>query len=770
MIIGVNIKYTVLLLLTIFIVLISGCQKEFVDQEIYQRPDWLEGKLFTQIQQQEDLNMFIECLQRTSYDTVINVSGSFTVFAPTDQAFERYFNEHPVYDSVSQIPLEELNRLVQYQIIQNAWSKAQFRSLDIYGWIDKDAEFYNEPRGYKRETLLREENRTYYVTYSFQEGFNIVDYSNQKKKAYTHSRKFVPIFFNEYFDINDLNFNDYEFYFNRSFESGEIFIGGAKIVSDEIFAENGFVYKTDRVNDPLLNAEELMEKDLDEHSYTQFLSLIHEFPDFNFNATATYEQGEFRQGLTADSLFDLSYPELIVNIHDEITRYNVTSSIRYHNGMLAPTNEAFERFLDEYIRGPGRWGDLKAVPSAIKIMIVNSHMTDHPVYKTNLSEGFRNGEEDIVILDESQIVQSTYGSNCTFLGLNKTIIPKAFLSVAQPAYLNPGYSTILHAIEKTKIISALKRLNTNYSFYIPADYNIGYGGDSSLIYKIDDLRLGLSHFETYDRSLLQFSRLSIDYIRGMLLNHIGISIPMGNAKKEFIRTLGGFYIVVNNNDGTIRGDANNTYGFNGDSVVTVKPELIDVHIENGKTYHINTWLTFTSGGNFFGIISSLFPDFFDLMKKAGLYDEVFFKFRFLTEGNFYTVFIPSKNAIINNKLASLPKEDLAQLIKYHFVKDELIFTDGKLPAKKYITTRLDESSTVFLNIFSTIDIRPGYDEIDILDKNGALYYKIEEGTEPTNILVKTDTDPNSQSNWDFITSGVIHVIDTVLIKDKLQAK
>ncbi len=754
----------------IFIIaaLFTGCQKALEDQDIYKRPSWLEGKLFTQIQTQDDLSIFIECLERTGYDTIINVSGSFTIFAPTDEAFQKYFAEHPAYDSVSQIPEDELTDLVQYQIIQNAWSKLQLQSLDVDGWIDRESEFYNEPRGFKRETLYRKDNKTYYVTYSYEEGFNIVEQSKQTKKVYSSSRKYVPLFFTEYFDVADFTFSDYEFYFGRSFENGEIYVAGAKIISEEIFAENGFIYKTDKVNEPLRDAEEVMEQEYDDYAYSEFLSLIHEFADFTFNPEATFNQEEYREGLSADSLFDLTYPGLAIDIHDEITGGNPISSIRYHGGLLAPTNEAFQKFLDDFIRGPGRWGDLSNVPEAIKVMLANSHMSTKPIYETHLDEGFRNGEEDLVRIDENSVIQSTYGSNSTFLGLNEVVIPKAFSCVAQPVYLNPGYSTLLHAIDETKIISALKRLDQTYTFYVPANYNIGLGGDSSLIYEIDDHRLGLSHFEVYDRSIFAFRTLSKDDLRGILLNHIGTTVVSGNANKEFIRTLGGSYITVDNIEGTIRGDGDNTYGFNGDSVIDVTPQFIDIPVENGEVYNINAWLTFTPGGNFFGIISTEFPEFFELMKKAGLYDEIFFRFPFLTEGSYYTAFIPSAEVIERNNLDELPKEELAKLIKYHFIKDELIFTDGKIHPGKFATTRLDEFSTVFSNVFSTVNIDPGYDEISILNKDGGLYYKIEEGTNTTNMFVKTDTDKSSSSKWDFITTGVIHVIDTIFIKDKMQ--
>ena len=144
-----------------FFVIFISCRDDFYQNEKYKRPDWLAGKLYTQIKEQSALSTFARCLELSGYDTIINTSGSYTVFAPDNEAFDLYFQNSPNYNSVEEIPSDELSRIVKYHIVQNPWSKEQLKSLDIYGWIDTLDINNDEPRGYKRETLLREKDQKF---------------------------------------------------------------------------------------------------------------------------------------------------------------------------------------------------------------------------------------------------------------------------------------------------------------------------------------------------------------------------------------------------------------------------------------------------------------------------------------------------------------------------------------------------------------------------------------------------------------------------------
>ena len=143
-----------------------------------------------------------------------------------------------------------------------------------------------------------------------------------------------------------------------------------------------------------------------------------------------------------------------------------------------------------------------------------------------------------------------------------------------------------------------------------------------------------------------------------------------------------------------------------------------------------------------------------LFEQAGLYNPALFEFTFLSRGTEYTIFIPSDQALADYQADTLSQTELADFLRYHFVQGNLIFTDNKKNPGDYRTTRVDETSTTFPPVYSTLNIRPGPDIIEILDSLGNPYVSIPETDGATNQMVYTDGR----------TTAVIHLIDQVLIK------
>jgi len=760
----------------IVVLVILGCSffwgcKDIYEQEKYQRPDWLAGKIYTQITTRPDLSVFSECLVLTGYDTIMDVTGSYTVFAPTDQAFQQWFALHPEYgNSIENIPHQELENLVERHILQNGWSLKQLKSLDIYGWIDKDDPENDKPRGYKRQTLQKDSDKKYFVIEGSQFD-KIVDSteSNDYRKVFIRSRKYGPIFFNDYFGVNDLQTDDYGFYYDREFESGGTYYGKAKIVSPEIFAENGFIYEVDQVTDPLYNAEQILNREDSEYDYSTFRDLIYLFAEFTANLDATNLQPEAKAGGLYDTLFNLRYPDLLFDLQEELTGPNTSLSnytVRYQNGLMAPTNVAFQKFLDEMVTnksGYPHWIDFGAVPIAVKRVILNAHMTDIPIYRTDIQQGFRNGAKDIITIDEGNIAEKYYGSNCSFIGLNEAIVPRAFSSITGPVYLRPGYSTMLYALEYSKTLPALKEEGKEYVFFVQSD--LQFDEDSSLFVNWLDRSANRYSFTAFNRASETFSNVPRNQLTKMILNQVGTYLPRGNARKEFIENLAGNFIVVNNEDNSVSGGLPNVWGFNGDSVIEVIPVRLEEETDNGITYDSRGWFN-TPISDMYANITS-YPHFFDLIEKAGLYDDIFYSFPFLTEGELFTVFIPSEEALSAIETDSLSKEELQQFVKYHFIRGTRIWTDGSSRGGSYETLRVDESSTQFQTKYSTLNIETASDVIRILDSNGELFVEINEQEGATNKMIATDLDEDSDSRYDFVISGVIHEIDSVLIKQQL---
>lgn len=763
------------LLFAMIILLLYSCKNEEFD--IYKRPDWLAGKVYTQVKAEPELSTFATCIELTGYDEILDVSGSYTVFSPSNDAFAQYFAQNPNYNSVEDIPIDVLTEIVKYHIVQNPWSKVQLRTLDVYGWIDTLSVDNNKPKGFKRSTLLLDSNRKYGVAsvgVGSESKFVIVDtlQANKFRKVITDSRKYVPIFYQEYFNIYDLNSTDYEFYFNRPFESpDDMYFAGAKLISDEISAENGFVYIIDRVVEPLQNASQIIETISGNNDYTDFLNVLNLFPQFEYNREKTFLQPGADQGAAVDSLFDLTFPTLTFDFNSEKTSpptgtYGLPSnvSIRYHHGLMAPTNTAFQNFVNEYIKIPNGWGSFAGAPENIKRIIANTYMSINTIYPTDFEEGFYNGELDIVKLDVSDIVEKKFGSNSTFIGLNKAIVPRAFKSVTGPVYLLRGYSKVMNAIEQSGLLSALKRENENYMFFVENDQNSSQ--DSSLVYYPTTERF--STFLVSPGSFQEYP-LTINDLRTLVLNQIATARTEGVARKEFIPNLAGNMIIVNNVTGEVSGTGATTKGYRGTTVEPEFPVVLSDASDNGITYDVQNWFSF-SAPSLYSKISTDYPMFQSLLKKAGLTNDKQYKYTFVSDNDFYTVFVPSDEAIADAGLSTLPKDTLQKVLLFHFVQSDMIFTDGKKPAAYYETARKDERSTQYTTVFTSMYIQPSVDIIDIPAKNGSIYVEIEEADKTTNILTGVTRGTGQEVFPILYNNGVIHQIDKVLRVEELETR
>ena len=763
--------------------LLFSCEREI---EKFTRPEWLEGKLFTQLEQVPEVDSFANCLRITGYDTLINASGSYTIFAPDNSAMNDYLGETG-YSSFTAMPVEEVQKLVRTHIVQNPWSKEQLQMLDVTGWINPEDPNNDEPWGYKRQTLMKDGNRRYFIKIE-RNVAQIVDSteSNILRTVYPNSRKYLPIFFDEYMDIAQLNSADYEFYFERPYEPGQIYYSGAKLDPEDYFAENGFIYRIDKVVEPLQNAEQLIQNST-VASYKRYLDAIYLFPLFYENEEETFKQPGAEEGLDVPTLYDLDFENVTFDIHEELTgreNVNTRNTIRYHYGILPPTDEAMTELIDDVMTGGDHWASYNQIPENIKLILVNSHMAINPIYQSDLEYGFINGEKDSVLIDPDDVIEKHYGSNATFLGLKKAIVPRAFTSVSGPVYLRPGFETYMNAIEFSKILPAIKRSTANYGFFVLDDEQLKL--DSSLFISRDLINPRIFQVTSYEAGTpnpLPIRRTEFE-MNLQMLNQVATDLPSGMGRKEFIPNLAGNYIVYNNEDyylyfGTdsifvpapsVTGGAPSYYGYqpvpSGDSVIGITPVRLEEPTDNGETYQVNGWFYFPR--NELNTTVSTYSRFYQVIVAAGLRD-IFLDFTFTTPSEKYTILMPTNEAmedsVVVAALDNMSKAEKEQFVLNHFIPGNMIFTDGKMPSGKYETlARDEEASTIYNTVYRTVDLRTSVDRIEILDESGGVISTIDEEQGRNNILTAINLyeDDNNYDYW--VTNGVIHEIDTVLIR------
>ncbi len=724
--------------LWITVLLTTSCDK-YADVERYQRPDWLVGKIYTQLSSVPELSMFAQCLRDVGYDKILDQSGTYATFAPSDSAFKAYLQDKG-YASLDDISEEEKLRLVKSHILQMPWAEVQLQTLSSRGWINLEDESNNKPLAFKRQTLMKNPNKTYPVkieTIDGKEKAIIVpeEESTEERVVYSNSRKYAALFFDDFLTASELSGQDYTFYFDRPYESGAVYYMNAKLEKDELFADNGFIYIIDKVADPLYNAEELMTS----FGHTAFLDLIHLNSDFEYNETQTLLQDGADKGLTVDKLFDLSYPGLPFSIHNEI----ITSSrytLEYHNGIIVPNNDALNTFINSELVGNEKWSNYNDIPIAIKLLILDSHMTDQPIYKTNIDEGFYNSLGDLVRLDESTITDKYYGSNATYISTNKVIKPQALSSVCNPLYTMPKYQAFLCLYAKVNLLTFLKDADIDYSLFIIDDASIGENGDQSLIQEWTTSSKYKFTLSTINQEDLREAKLEEEDYEKMALGQIGIQPLIGKASKEFIETIDGRHLIIDNSNQTVTGGKSSKYGYNSNVDVVNNFSLID-NYNNGKTYLTNAWINFSSSLTFTEVAKH--AKYLSLLKKAGLADE--YSLSFISSEKHYTLFIPSDSVIDAHQLGNLSPSDLKEVLSYHILDDELMFTDGRQESGNYET----------LSTTRQLNIDPEPDVLNVNQSNGQIYHvALNEGT--TNIIC-TKTGPDNYP----ITEAVIHEINTL---------
>jgi uncharacterized surface protein with fasciclin (FAS1) repeats len=118
----------------------------------------------------------------------------------------------------------------------------------------------------------------------------------------------------------------------------------------------------------------------------------------------------------------------------------------------------------------------------------------------------------------------------------------------------------------------------------------------------------------------------------------------------------------------------------------------------------------------------------------------------------------------------MPVDQLKKVLMFHFVQGDMIFTDGKKPKSYYETTRIDEKSTSYTVIYTSVYIKPGIDIIDIPKKDGSVYVEVVEADKKTNLLTGVARGTGQEVYPILYNNGVIHEIDKVLKVEELDIR
>jgi uncharacterized surface protein with fasciclin (FAS1) repeats len=117
-------------LLSFVLLAVVGCSDK---DAYYERPGWLEPPIYEVLQKEGRFNLFLQCVDSTLYAPALKSSGLYTVFAPNDDAFNRFLSSKG-YSSVSQLPDSLINQIVSYSIVYSNYTSDHLTDVLNGGW------------------------------------------------------------------------------------------------------------------------------------------------------------------------------------------------------------------------------------------------------------------------------------------------------------------------------------------------------------------------------------------------------------------------------------------------------------------------------------------------------------------------------------------------------------------------------------------------------------------------------------------------------------
>src|SRR4051812_5868164 len=111
-----------LIVFTVLAVFLSNCKKTDLRESTTSDPNILE---YLQKDSLQRFTKLVAIIDRTGYSSAMNTYGTYTLFAPTDDAIDLYLKQKNIA-SVDQVSEAELNEMIQFHLLEEEVQTSEF--------------------------------------------------------------------------------------------------------------------------------------------------------------------------------------------------------------------------------------------------------------------------------------------------------------------------------------------------------------------------------------------------------------------------------------------------------------------------------------------------------------------------------------------------------------------------------------------------------------------------------------------------------------------
>lgn len=706
----------------------TACEKEI--DKYYDRPDFLKGNAYEFMVSRGNFKHFLQAAELVGYDNILNGRGLCTVMAPTDEAFEQWLQKHN-YSSLSDVPKDDLTTLVTSLLVQNAYEEDYMLSFHM------NSESGNKGDGlaYKFKTYCTPAPRMMTDPLT---GNRINMGSRQRYLSVVSTRMFQALKCTDYA-------SNYKFFFpnvNWQGEDDKLYVGEAAVTEAAIPTDNGYVYILDKVAEPLRTIYQAIEQPA-KNEFSDFLRLYDRFAETSVKSTTDgdtlYHYNHYRMASKSGVQIGDQLPCLASewSYHGELNgaRPYYELYMRYTYNCFAPTNAALQDFYQQYFSG---FNSIDDIPQLTLYYLLKAHVREQQTimmpenFETNGVKGEYGEKWD---LTRSNVINPEFCTNGLLYGIDKVFKPTMFDIITKPLFSTPDFAITANMFFKSgEFVTLVDPTPDRFTLFIQADTTLVNQYNMNLDYGTDYFN------DSNEKVKLDNTVLDATTMQTMVESHIVNGAAIRDFNTRAFYGMKNPFTYVYTEGGEIHGE-------NGAPLEILK----SWETTNGPTYQISGMLEKNDVGSI-DMLKNNYKDFYDLLKTAGVIvtKDKIDQFADISEGERAIIFAPANGVLNKTQLSALPKEELAQYLRYFIVSlnanvmsDYILPNYGSEMRAKTLRTN-EELTTPYQKVYSEIDIRFSGNSLSLTNEAGT-----------QNILTNGDVPF-------FATDGLIYCITDVI--------
>ena len=467
---------------------LQGCKD---DDVLTGQPSWLGNSIYERLEEDGQYKTMLRLIDDLGQHEVLSHTGSKTLFAANDSAFQVWFAKNNWgVSSYERLSLAQKKLLLNNSMVNNAY----LIELLSNGRPKGEDNHPEEGRTMRRETATSIYDSVQIMKPSQMPNTEVWARFKDKGRSIPILRDDTPSpmihFLPAFMRYNKMTNEDLDVLTNhQANDVNEAWVNGKKVVERDITCKNGYIQKVNGVFEASPNMAEIIHQ---HPKMSHWAELMDRFCAPYYSAEGTREYNRLYNN--QDSVYVLRYysdysgngSNLMTPDGKAITaklpfdpgwnQYISTSgdaNMNYDAGaMFVPTNEALDAWWNEGGKDlQTEYGVIDSIPEATLAKLIKVNMQS--VFTEAIPSQFP------YILNDAKVemgikiadVDSCFmGCNGVVYMTNKVFTPAEFQSVAYPALAHPTVMNVIYwAIDQLNFLPYLLSMDSKYSLILPSN-------------------------------------------------------------------------------------------------------------------------------------------------------------------------------------------------------------------------------------------------------------------------------------------------------------